>query len=67
MSASPQAKRGMDVYDQECATCHGPNLTGGESGPALVGSDFIANKYPASDRDLEHDTATLQKIPWIGK
>jgi mono/diheme cytochrome c family protein len=103
-----QAKRGMDVYDQECVTCHGPNLTGGESGPALVGSDFIANwsdksvgdlfertridmpkdspgrlsrqqyadviayilsanKYPAGDGELEHDTATLQKIRWIAR
>jgi hypothetical protein len=26
-----------------------------------------ANKYPAGDGELEHDTATLQKIRWIAR
>jgi len=38
-----QAKRGEPVYQKECAACHGPMLTGGESAPALAGGAFQAN------------------------
>jgi mono/diheme cytochrome c family protein len=36
-----QARRGGDVYSQECGSCHGQTLAGGEAAPGLVGSDFI--------------------------
>ena len=36
-----QAKRGGDVYSQECASCHGQTLAGGEAAPGLIGSDFL--------------------------
>lgn len=41
-----QAKAGSDVYAQNCAMCHGPDLTGA-AGPALVGQAFASagNKY----------------------
>ena len=32
-----QARRGAALYGQECASCHGATLTGGESAPPLVG------------------------------
>jgi mono/diheme cytochrome c family protein len=36
-----QATRGEGTYHQECGSCHGQTLTGGDTGPALVGDDFI--------------------------
>ena len=38
-----QAKRGEPVYGKECAACHGAELMGGESAPALTGGAFLAN------------------------
>ncbi|MDE3198370.1 MAG: c-type cytochrome, partial [Acidobacteriota bacterium] len=31
------------LYTRKCASCHGARLTGGESAPALAGSEFLAN------------------------
>src|SRR5215467_6408173 len=38
-----QAKRGDPIYAKECAACHGAELMGGESAPALTGGAFLAN------------------------
>ena len=38
-----QAYRGEKVADTTCIGCHGPKLDGGDSGPKLVGEEFIAN------------------------
>jgi len=38
-----QAKRGEGFYGKECASCHGGELTGGESAPPLAGDSFFAN------------------------
>ena len=38
-----QSKRGEPVYAKECAACHGAELIGGESAPALTGGAFLAN------------------------
>jgi mono/diheme cytochrome c family protein len=40
--ADAQAKRGETVYTENCAACHDPKLIGGV-GPALAGTEFIAN------------------------
>jgi mono/diheme cytochrome c family protein len=37
-----QAERGRQGYAEQCASCHGPELTGGEMAPALAGGEFIA-------------------------
>jgi mono/diheme cytochrome c family protein len=37
-----QVSRGSQVYTQSCEPCHGPEAKGGELGPSLAGSDFIA-------------------------
>jgi quinoprotein glucose dehydrogenase len=37
-----QANRGRQGYSDHCASCHGPELTGGEMAPALAGGDFLA-------------------------
>ena len=38
-----QAARGKALFTKECAACHGPELTGGESAPPLEGGGFISN------------------------
>ncbi len=38
-----QAKRGEAVSNKLCIGCHGPDLSGGEAGPTLVGIEFLAN------------------------
>lgn len=37
-----QATRGQALYAQECASCHGGELTGGEMAPPLAGGEFMA-------------------------
>ncbi len=37
-----QATRGKGLYSQECASCHGGELTGGEMAPPLAGGEFLA-------------------------
>ena len=38
-----QAKRGETVSNKLCTSCHGPELSGGEAGPTLVGLEFVGN------------------------
>src|SRR5262245_9857800 len=38
-----QAKRGDGLYAQYCASCHGPDLAGGEMAPGLTGGEFSSN------------------------
>jgi len=47
-----QAKRGETASNKLCTSCHGPDLTGGEAGPALVGLEFIGNWNALSLGDL---------------
>src|SRR6185436_463883 len=37
-----QAKRGSPLYTQYCASCHGPELMGGEMAPPLASGDFLS-------------------------
>jgi mono/diheme cytochrome c family protein len=37
-----QANRGKQGYSDQCSSCHGPELTGGEMAPALAGGEFMA-------------------------
>jgi mono/diheme cytochrome c family protein len=39
--SAEQAKRGETTYLDECARCHSETLGGTESGPALVGEEFV--------------------------
>ena len=36
-----QARRGRRVYNQNCSSCHGPEMQGGEMAPGIAGNDFI--------------------------
>jgi len=38
-----QAKRGEPMYQQYCASCHGPDMSGGEMAPGLAGGEFSSN------------------------
>ena len=38
-----QAQRGEQLYSNECASCHGLSLNGGESAPPLVGGEFLSS------------------------
>jgi mono/diheme cytochrome c family protein len=38
-----QATRGKGIFAQECAKCHGADLTGVDEAPALSGGAFLAN------------------------
>ena len=37
-----QAKRGGPMYSEFCASCHGPELMGGEMAPPLATGDFLS-------------------------
>jgi mono/diheme cytochrome c family protein len=47
-----QAKRGQQLYAKECASCHGSDLTGGESAPELAGPGFLSNWTTLTVGDL---------------
>ena len=37
-----QANRGKGLYSENCASCHGSELTGGEMAPPLSGGEFMS-------------------------
>jgi S-disulfanyl-L-cysteine oxidoreductase SoxD len=39
--SAAQAMRGEAIAGRRCATCHNPDLAGGQDGPALAGSDVL--------------------------
>jgi len=47
-----QAKRGEALYGQECAKCHGADLSGLDEAPALSGGAFLANWNELTVGDL---------------
>lgn len=47
-----QSMRGDKAYSQNCASCHGTSLTGGESAPPLTGGEFSSNWYGLTLGDL---------------
>jgi mono/diheme cytochrome c family protein len=47
-----QAKRGQAVYEEQCLSCHSPDLKGADQAPALVGPDFNANWNDVAINDL---------------
>src|SRR5256885_9484996 len=46
-----QADRGKQLYSDACASCHGPELTGGEMAPPLVRGAFQSHWNGLSPRD----------------
>ncbi len=41
--SAEQAERGASVYAVACAQCHGPDMSGIDAAPPLVGGRFAAN------------------------
>ena len=41
MYTADQARRAEPLAARSCAKCHGPDLTGGQDGPGLVGSEVL--------------------------
>ncbi len=38
-----QADRGESLYQESCASCHAPDLSGGDMAPGLAGGEFVWN------------------------
>lgn len=38
-----QAKRGAEIYNKRCESCHGGDLAGSEQAPSLTGAEFSLN------------------------
>jgi S-disulfanyl-L-cysteine oxidoreductase SoxD len=47
-----QARDGAELYGQQCASCHGDTLAGGEEAPPLAGGDFLSNWNGLTAGDL---------------
>jgi mono/diheme cytochrome c family protein len=62
-----QAKRGRQVYDKECGSCHGTDLSGGESAPPLAGAEFLSNWTGLTVGDLFERTRTSMPQNTPGK
>ncbi|HWJ70481.1 MAG TPA: PQQ-binding-like beta-propeller repeat protein [Sphingobium sp.] len=49
-----QLAAGKAAYQQQCAVCHGQDLTDGQFAPALKGGDFLAQWTGATAEKLDH-------------
>ena len=57
-----QAKRGQELYGQNCAVCHGAGLEGGDEASPLAGDDFLSNWNGLTLGDLfDRMRATMPK------
>jgi mono/diheme cytochrome c family protein len=50
--AEAQAKRGLELYTEKCAACHGADMAGGEQAPSLAGPEFMASWDGLTAKDL---------------
>lgn len=59
-----QAKRGQAIYGAQCASCHGPALSG-LAGPPLTGADFVSNwnKEPLAALSNKIRNTMPQNVP----
>ena len=64
---SEQAKRGAALYSNECASCHGSTLNGGESAPPLTGGEFFSNWDGLTVGDLFERIRTTMPADHPGK
>jgi cytochrome c len=64
---SEQAKRGETLYANQCASCHGTALNGGESAPPLTGGEFFSNWDGLTVGDLFERIRTTMPADHPGK
>ena len=59
-----QATRGQVIYDEQCAFCHGEDMSGGQA-PGLAGPDFVAfwDTAPLSELVNKIQTSMPQSSP----
>jgi mono/diheme cytochrome c family protein len=62
-----QAKRGQARYNEQCASCHGSTLAGGEMSPPLAGGEFMANWNGLTLGDLFERMRTTMPASKPGK
>ena len=62
-----QAARGAALYANNCASCHGTALTGGESAPPLTGGEFSSNWNGLTVGDLFERIRTSMPADRPGK
>ncbi len=62
-----QAKRGLELYAQECSTCHAADLSGNGEAAALTGPGFLANWSGLTVGDLSERGADLDAAEQKGK
>jgi len=62
-----QARQGAALYANECASCHGTALTGGESAPPLTGGEFFSNWDGLTLGDLFERIRTTMPADHPGK
>lgn len=61
-----QAKRGEAAYGQNCAKCHGPDLSGADAAPSLTGGDFNAGWNDLTAGDLFDRIRTTMPADAVG-
>ena len=61
-----QATRGQVIYDEQCAFCHGEDMSGGQA-PGLAGPDFVAfwDTAPLSELVNKIQTSMPQSSPGL--
>jgi len=64
---SAQAERGAALYANNCASCHGSALGGGESAPPLTGGEFSSNWNGLTVGDLFERIRTTMPADRPGK
>jgi len=62
-----QAGRGKAQYAQNCASCHGADLSGTGQAPPLAGADFVGNWKGESADDLFEKIQTSMPADQPGK
>jgi quinoprotein glucose dehydrogenase len=57
-----QVEAARPLYARQCAPCHGANQEGGEAGPALRGTTFLAKWGPKPWQDLFEQTRRTMPV-----
>ena len=65
--SAEQARRGADLYADQCSSCHGLALNGGEMAPPLSGGEFMSNWNGLTVGDLFDRIRTTMPADAPGK